>query len=331
MSGYFEQDGSGDLQPIASFAGTVDMWFELDGSGDIQPRAAAAEPNFPSEGSTRLGVVYGYSSEYTGRLSLPGTLYVKNLVGYGDNGTEFVGVLSGTDTAPTSPTIAVANGGTSNAVATITGADAATTNTVYSQPWSGGTWNDCGSVTANGTVAFGIASGAYWFKALSSAGAASNASNVVFQTITGTSDPLQYQILEAVRDQVNASGLTGGNGSALAASIAWPPEWGTWTAGQVFVMPDSESVDPQMTGLDNAVLGVNVVLCEASNATTDLPRQMSLRESIRKLFVGKRLSSLPDVWCQSLTESKVFSESALLDFQGIYPLTFAFQTRVKRT
>lgn len=331
MSGYFEQDGSGDLQPVASFAGTVDMWFELDGSGDIQPRAAAAEPNFPGEGSTRLGVVYGYSSEFTGRDYLPGTAYVRNLVGYGDNGTEFIGSLSGTDTAPNAPTLAVANGGTSNAVATITGADAATVNTVYSQPLSGGTWNDCGSVTANGTVPFGLAAGAYWFKAISSVGQASNSSNVVFQTISEASNPLQYQVLEAVRDQVNASGLTAGNGSYLVARIAWPPEWGTWTAGQVFVMPDSESVNPEMTGLDTTLLGVNVVLCEASNATSDLPRQMALREAIRKLFVGKRLTSLPEVWCQNLTESKVFSESALMDFQGIYPLTFAFQTRVKRT
>lgn len=331
-TGFFEADGSGDLQQIATLTGEVDMWFELDGSGDIQPRAAAAEPNFPASGSVRLNVAYGYSLEYTGNDQAAGTSHVQLDYQYGAGGTEFVGVLvsSGTD-VPSTPVLDVVNGGTSNAVADISGADASTINTVFHQPWAGGTWVQDGYRTDDGTVAFAIAPGAYWFRAESANLYATAQSNLVFQTITGTSNPLQWQILEAMRDQINAANLTGGNGSAVTARIAWPPEWGTWTSAQVFVMPDSETVEPMMTGVDTLTLGVNVVLAEASQNGTDLTRQMDLRKSLHNLFVGKRLNSLRQVWCQALTESKVFSESALMEFQGVYPLTFAMQTRVART
>jgi hypothetical protein len=308
-TGFFEEDGSGDLQPIASFAGTVDMWFELDGSGDIQPRAVEAEPNFPAEGSVRLSVAYGYSLEYIGSYT-----------------------TGGTGAAPTPPTLAVANGGANNGTATISGADGSTTNTVYSQPWNGTGWTARGTTYGDGSAVFTLNRGAYWFHAISENTTSTSSSNVVFATITGTADPLHMQILESVRDAINAASLTDASGASVTASIAWPPEWGSsWRTGQVFVFPDSDKVEPAMTGIDVVMLGVNACLCQTTESGTDLTAQLDIRDSIEDIFVGKRLSGMPDVWCPTLTESKVFNEAALQEFQGVVPLTFLFETRVRRT
>jgi hypothetical protein len=232
------------------------------------------------------------------------------------------------------PTLSMENTGLSSAVATITAAGTSTDNSVYSQPFASSTWSDHGSLSGNGTLAFSISPGAYWFKAQSVAETSANVSNVTYLTVTGTSTPIQGQILEAVRNNITAAGLIGGNGSAVEAKVAWPPEWGTWSACQAFVMPDSEEIEPNMTGVDTLNIGINVVLCELTSqaaGSADLMRQMDLRKSVTNLFVGKRLTSLNEVWCQNLTDSRFFNDQALLDYQGIYPLTFRFQTRVRRT
>jgi hypothetical protein len=69
-SGFFEDDGSGNLQPIASLAGVTDMWWEDDGVGNIVPRTTEVDPNFPLEPQVQSGVYFGYALEFLG--SLPG-------------------------------------------------------------------------------------------------------------------------------------------------------------------------------------------------------------------------------------------------------------------
>lgn len=41
VSGYFEEDGNGDMQPIAATDPVWDNCFELDGNDDIMPKAVA--------------------------------------------------------------------------------------------------------------------------------------------------------------------------------------------------------------------------------------------------------------------------------------------------
>jgi len=68
-SGFFEDDGFGNLQPIASTAGVTDMWWEDDGFGNIVPRLVEADPHFPLQPQVLATVTYGYAFEYTGSAS----------------------------------------------------------------------------------------------------------------------------------------------------------------------------------------------------------------------------------------------------------------------
>lgn len=77
------------------------------------------------------------------------------------------GTLASGDAPPTAPAIVVESG-----VATVSGADAGTTNTVYVLASDGEAWSAAGSVTGNGDVDLsGLAAGVYWPKVRSDNGA----------------------------------------------------------------------------------------------------------------------------------------------------------------
>jgi len=331
-SGFFELDGT-LLVPLASLAGEVDMWWELDGTL-IVPRATAAEPNFPAmDKVAQNSGSFGYSFEYNGSFVVPAEADVQISVGYGASGTQYVGSLTSGGFAPTVPVLAMSNLANGSARASLSGADLATTNSVHAQAFNGSTWTQYATIYgASGTAAFGITPGAYWFKPQSDNGDMVSTGNVVFLTVTNSATTSGLgSIMEAVRDTVNSAALPDSQGSTIVAKIQWPPDWENWTAGQAMIVADNEEIMPGMTGIDVKVVGVNVVLCEYSNGTASLTPQLSARANIAALFVGKRLSSLPEVFCRGLADSKVFDAASLQNYQGIYPITLHFETRVART
>lgn len=65
--------------------------------------------------------------------------------------------------APTIPTLSVTdNGDDTGGIATISGADDGTTNTVYTAPYGTATWTSQGSCTGDGTVDLDLDAGHYW-------------------------------------------------------------------------------------------------------------------------------------------------------------------------
>lgn len=145
-TGFFGEDADGKYL-LADLTGEVDMWLEIDPDDPdgVVLRTTEADPNFPAESDVRDTVVYGYADEYTG------TLY-------------------GAD-VPNPPTLSCEDqqdGGT--VVATVTGADAGTTNEIYTSPFGqlgvmG--WTLQGSVTDNGTLTFTLPKGLYVSKVVS--------------------------------------------------------------------------------------------------------------------------------------------------------------------
>lgn len=331
-SGFFELDGT-LLVTLASLAGEVDMWWELDGSC-IVPRATAAEPNFPAMDTVAQNSgSFGYSFEYSGSFVVPAEVDVQVSVGYGAGGTQYMGSLTSGGFAPTSPVLSVSNLGNGTARAYLSGADTATTNAIHAQPFNGSTWTQYSTIYGvAGTSSFGITPGGYWFRPQSDNGDMVSTGNIVFQTITNSAlvSPME-EIMQVVRDAVTAAGIADSSGTAITAEIKWPPDWDTWSTGQAMVVADNEEVQPGMTGIDVKLHGINIILCEYSNGTDSLTPQLKARNNLAALFVGKRLSALPEVFCRGLSDSRVFDAAALQNYQGIYPITLQFETRVART
>lgn len=97
------------------------------------------------------------------------------------------GGSSGTPVA--TPVLAVADAGDgTGGTATVSGATAGTTNTLYSQLVGSSTWVARGSRTGDGTIAISPNPGVgfYWWKVVSTDGTTNALSNVVFRRLTDT-------------------------------------------------------------------------------------------------------------------------------------------------
>ena len=112
--------------------------WEYDANDDLQPLEEAADIGYPDEDEVEYGVVFGYEDQYTG-------------------------TLSGGGAVPTTPSIRIRNNQDDTATATISGADAGTTNTVYIFLRHGGVLEliNAGSRTGNGTVGITKPEGEY--------------------------------------------------------------------------------------------------------------------------------------------------------------------------
>lgn len=100
------------------------------------------------------------------------------------------------------PTLAVldlANG--SQATATISGATAGTTNTVYAQAVEGtgsGSWVSVGSRVGDGQVTVAPGQGYWWFHVISTDGSESTLSNIVYRSLTSGEDAVLVQSWDAI-------------------------------------------------------------------------------------------------------------------------------------
>lgn len=328
-SGFWTEDGTTVYLP-ATVYGTIDMWWIEDGN-TVTLRQANADANFPAVGDVRSGSTYGYSLEYIGNNVMAAAGSVKAGYQYGAGGTEYTGSLSASGAGPTAPVLAITNNGNGSATYSISGADNATTNTVYSQTFSGTGWTFAGSRANNGTGVFGIAAGAYWFKATSVNAYAPTDSNLVFATITDGSASYIYDLCQAIKTTIDAGGVVDTGGTTVLAQVDWPPEWDSWTSAKVYIVPDTESCEPLLSSVDELVNGVNVVFCEHQANGTSLTPQTEARRDIEKLFVGKRLTSMADTWCEGITDSKLFDAQALQNYHGVSAIALKFRTRALRS
>ena len=337
FDGFFATVGTAVcLEGTATLAGEIDMWFELASGTNVCMRSAALDPTFPAQGSARLGVVYGWGTEYTGNEVMPAGTDVRNGSTFGAGGTEFTGSLvatSGSTVPPTPGTFTIANGGNGTATVVIAAAAGTATTEVYTFRYGDTAWDQAGTRTGNGSVLVPLAAGGYWFRLDCCESGGTLSSDIDFATIsTGTSNSMHYQICQVVADGIAAAGLLDDGGSALCATLSWPPDWDRWTSGTAFVLPDSDEAQPNMTGVNQVEYGVIIVIAEQPSKTkTSLDASLLLRRKIRDLFVGKHLSGLADVWCSGETTSQVWDQQYMQAYQFISPLSLKFSIREARS
>jgi hypothetical protein len=125
---------------------------------------------------------------------------------WGVDGTSRTGTLDLNAEAPTVPTLAIVDNGDTTATATISGADAGTTNTVYYAEFGTNTWIDGGNVVGNGDVELDIGSGAFSFQVQSKLGAGCSATTpILFRIKPADGEALIITAAEDIKNALIAS------------------------------------------------------------------------------------------------------------------------------
>jgi len=147
---------------------------------------------------------------------------------------------------------------------------------------------------------------------------------------TGTSTILD-RILNAVVSQINDASLTNYNSTAITAVKQWPPNFTDVDTTVIKVFAGTQALENKLSGVDDATYNVICYVCERTTAARG-PNELLVRRQIERLFSGKRLDSLVDVWCDGIGESSVFEPQAIEEKHlFLSPINLIFRTRESRT
>lgn len=226
------------------------------------------------------------------------------------------GAGSSSSTAPTAPTLAIAdNGDGTGGVATISGGDSGSTHTVYSQLVDGelgtaASWTARGSRTGNGTITLSPAPTAdkyYWWHAKATSSGGTAVSNLVYQNITSGALAVHYQCLVATQARIQGLSLSGiANGSILVQKVPVAPSdlWGaspkTYQFPGILITPlgsERMAADEGTNVRDDVGYPVVVSILDADNrhATANHARNLLWRQKIARAFRNQRLPGVSEI------------------------------------
>ena len=220
-------------------------------------------------------------------------------------------VTADASAAPSTPTLAVADqaDGT-GATATVTNSDAGSTNTIYTQAFSGalgtGTWTNSGSRSGDGTVDLSLSTGHYLAICISTdTGGATSSTPVYFVVTSAATESVWYQCLVAAQARVQAATLSGiANSSVIVKKqelhrLIRQPDGITLPA--VIITPLRETMRPTegVTTFDDVGYGVLVTTVAADNqeatVAANLNRDTLWRQQIARAFRNQRLSGVDEI------------------------------------
>lgn len=166
----------------------------------------------------------------------------------------------------------------------------------------------------------------------SAAGAWSLPSDTVTLIPNGTTADMEI-IMNAVAAAITAAGLSSYSGTAVTAEVRNPPIVDHDESLACLVCEAGEEVNPEMSGVNTGVYRVAVRIFERlpANAASDaatLSKERVLIQSIRRLFPGRRLTGMSDVFCMSETGAESIPPDMLREENVIATeLTFEFRKR----
>jgi hypothetical protein len=213
-------------------------------------------------------------------------------------------------TPPTAPTLAMSdNADGTGGAATISGGDAGSTHTVYSQTVDGelGTdsWTSRGSRAGNGTVNVAPGNGYYWWKVVAGSSGGESVSNLVYQPMTSGTDAVYERILTGVLSRIQGLALDGvANANIVIRKVAWDRDTGS---GKAYAYP-SIQLSPGVRETINSLAGTNdkddigypvlvsILDLDNQNQTTNRARNLLWREKIVKAFRNQRLPGVTEVF-----------------------------------
>jgi hypothetical protein len=205
------------------------------------------------------------------------------------------------------------NGNGTGGVATITGTDPTSSNTVFAQSADANiaspNFASQGNRTGDGTIALATAAGIYWFYCLASAIAGTpTVSSLLLRAITTGQDALEEQIIKAVVSRLQVMNFLGTSASAggIAPSSIYdqviPVDTGfVLPALAVTLEGTRETIVAATNQRDDYGWLVNVAILDDSAVLTGdyksaRGKYLRWRQQIERAFMSQRLAGVLDVF-----------------------------------
>jgi hypothetical protein len=204
------------------------------------------------------------------------------------------------------------NGNGTGGVATITGSDPTSTNTVFAQSADANiatpNFASQGARTGDGTIALATAAGIYWFYCLATVGGVLTVSQVLVRGITTGQDALEEQIIKAVVSRLQVMNFQGTAASAggIAPSSIYDQ---VVPIDKGFVLPalavtlegTKETIVAATNQRDDYGWLVNVAILDdsavlAGDYKSARGKYLRWRQQISRAFMSQRLAGVPDVF-----------------------------------
>lgn len=144
------------------------------------------------------------------------------------------------------------------------------------------------------------------------------------------------QILIAIKDVLVDAALTDAEGDALviqtvADTNAYPLDWSNWDTSQIKIFPESDPASPRTSGANDVRYTITVAVAESIIAAT-FSNHANLRQSVRRLFLGKTLPLFDVAICTEETASVFFDQDRMREERLAWlPLSFIFEMTENRT
>jgi hypothetical protein len=191
----------------------------------------------------------------------------------------------------------VDSGDGSGAVATVTGSDPASMNTVSVQYEDGGGWDAAGSRMGDGTVSLSLGLGYYWAKVVSVLGAVQDVGNVVRFAATSGEESVHDQILEAVKATIPTISLPGFNPENVFKRMI-PDDANAKFPGIFLTTEAPETIEVATNQRDDIGYPVVTYICDrnARNYSAALPKFLLWRQRVIGRFRTQRLPMVGEVF-----------------------------------
>lgn len=216
-------------------------------------------------------------------------------------------------------------------VATITGADASATLSLYTQEPSETGWTLRGSRTGNGTISLALTITGYRHAhILSVLGAEQAVSNIVtFFPITQAADAVHYRCVLAVESGIKTLAAAGDLPELTADRVyreitLEPAVFARMTLPGIIVGPTGlETLLPGLNVRDDIGYPVPVFFVDrASGEETGRMKPFLLwRERIHRYFRHQRLSGVPEIWMCAVEPGPTFDIPKELEYQFLLSST----------
>lgn len=255
-----------------------------------------------------------------------------------------IGAGAGAAAIPTAPTLAVSdNADGTGGVATISGGDAGSTHTVYSQTVDGelgtSTWTSRGSVTGNGTVAVTpTADRYYWWYAKAVLSGSQSISNLVYQPITSGAFSVHYQCLLAAQARIQGLSLSGIASASIRVQKVPVASADLWGATKTYAFPGiilsplgTERMNP-MAGTnvrDDVGYPVVVSIFDADNqsVTANHNKYLLWRQKIARAFRNQRLPGVSEIIYATVETGPILDPAQWMQNRFHSAMTLRFTSR----
>jgi hypothetical protein len=246
------------------------------------------------------------------------------------------------------PNLAVVDDGDGTITATIAGSTAGAINTLYYQAvdgqLGGSTWVSAGSRSSDGTITATIPAGYYWWYAASAISPDEVVSNMVYQNVASTSDPVHLACLKGVQAVVQSLALAGvASSSVVIMKLAADRILGSLKAGTlgvplpaVVLLAETEHQNAAQgnNAQDDVVYPVRAILVLVDNQeptlAANLPTVLEWRQRLNRAFRQQRLPGAATIIDTAVEPEIIADPQAWAAGYYVSAITFRFTSREGR-